>query len=177
MITYQVEKPEKGPRLIEYFLKYLTMFFVIGIALWAFLIYILTKLISDTGLTEDIYNYSLLLSAVIVVSFVTLEVRGLVTTLKLGVIYQIQFNEDKSELTLHMVNDYTGKETSKVIKYQALSIKQIKQKVEVKSEMTISIYNEDTLINTLKIAKTPWTVHPQIVELINKLRTVSSNNL
>ena len=177
MITYQVEKPEKGPGLIEYSLKYLTMFFVLGIALWAFFIYLLTKLISETGLTENIYNSSLMLSFIIVTGFISIKVKGLLATIKLGVIYQIKFNDDKSELTLHIVNDYTCKETSKVIKYQALSIKQIKQKVEVKSEMTISIYNGDTLINTLKIAKSPWTAHPKIVELINKLRTVSSNNL
>lgn len=177
MITYQVEKPEKGAGLIEYTLKYITLFFVVGIGIWAVLIYVLTTFISDSGLTESIYNLSLVLSLVLVLGILTILVRRLISKLKQGSIYEFQFDDKHEVLIIKAVNEYSEKEILKEIPYQSLIVKIAKQKVELKAEMTISIYSGDSLFNTLKIVKTPWTVHPQIVELINKLRTVSSNNL
>lgn len=175
-MKYQIEKPEKGSSLIEYVLKYITLFFVIGIGLWAFLIFVLTKTFSDSGLTENIYNYSLVLSFAIVIGVLFVLIKQRVNKLKLGSIYEFDFNDNTKELAISLVNEYTGEEGSRKIAYESLSIVEVKQKVEVKSEMTISIFNDNILVNTLKIAKTPWTAHSEIVQVVDKLRTVNSNS-
>ena len=66
MTTYHIEKPEKGAGLIEYTLKYITMFFLFGIVFWAVYIFLFTNLFSNSGLTEQIYMYSFVLSVVTV---------------------------------------------------------------------------------------------------------------
>ncbi len=55
MTTYKIDKPDKGTGIVEYFLKYLTIFITAGFLIWALVIF---NLVSGT-LWQSIYSVTL----------------------------------------------------------------------------------------------------------------------
>ena len=116
--------------------------------------------------------YSFMLSLVTVLVFIGFIIYRLIAKLKQGIIYGISFNDEAKHLTLNLVNEYSGEEFSKIISYDSLSIIESKQKIEIKSELTLFLLENGQLINVLRIAKSEWTTHPKIVQIVDQLRQV-----
>jgi hypothetical protein len=171
MTTYKIDKPEKGTGLIEYFLKYLTIFIVIGFLVWALIIFIAT---SGT-LPKSIYMISLYLSFGLSAALITYLVNQKINKNKQGSIYQIDFDDKKHNIALHLFNEFRGNEFLVNIPYSNLKTEEKKQKIDIKAEQKIKIYNNTKLINVFNIPKTPWTVHPSIVLIVETFRKVKKD--
>jgi len=169
---YDIEKPEKGASVLEYTLKYITIFFVALFGFWGVLIAICSSL-SQNGLTPKVYIYTCIISFVLTIVFLVWLLLRLNKSVKLGSIYQIKFNDSANLLVLNMFNNFKGVDFQMTIPYNDLIIKEKQQSIEIKSELKMEIYNGNNLINKWNIAKTPWTAHPKIVDIVNELRRVS----
>jgi len=88
--------------------------------------------------------------------------------------YQIDFDEKKL-LSLHLFNEFKGTEFIENISYSSLSIEDKTQKVDVKAEQRLKIYNNSKLINRLNIPKTAWRVHPRIALIVETFRKIANN--
>jgi len=91
MITYKVDKPERGAGVLEYILKYLTIFIITGFLIWAILIFFMT----NGSLPELIYMISLYISFGLSGILVLYLVFQTVKKIKQGTVYQIDFDEKK----------------------------------------------------------------------------------
>lgn len=171
MTTYKIEKPEKGAGLIEYFLKYLTIFIVVGFLVWALIIFIAT----NGTLPKSIYMISLYLSFGLSAVLITYLVNKNSIKNKQGSIYQIDFDDKKHNLVLHLFNEYRGNEFVVSIPYSNLKTEEKKQKIDIKAEQKLKIYNNTELINVFNIPKTPWTVHPRIALIVETFRKVKKD--
>ena len=171
MTTYKIDKPEKGAGLIEYFLKYLTIFILVGFFIWAFFLF----LVADDGfLTENFYMITLYFSFGLSFLLVSYLITQKINSNRQGVIYKIDFDEKKKTIALYLVNEYTGKDLRKEIPYQNLRLELKKQKIEIKAEQKLKIYNDSELINIFNIKKTPWTAHPRIVEVVDRFKNINN---
>ena len=173
-MLYQIEMPEKGSGLIEYIVKYITIFIVVLIGLWSLLIMLFVQF-SVVGLTAKIYTWSFVVSLILTVGLMLYLIQKLRQKIKQGILYKIEFVDDKNRLKLFLFNDYKNSFFEKEIPYTQLMLKEKQQNIEIKSELKFSIYNRNKLINSINIAKTPWTAHPKIVNIIDKLRLVANN--
>lgn len=171
MTTYKIEKPEKGAGIIEYFLKYLTIFIVVVFVLWAIIMFFATS----GSISESVYMITLYVSFGLTFAFVGYLISNKVKKNKQGTIYQIDFNESKKEVKLYLFNEYRGSEHVTVIPYQNLKVEDKKQKIDIKAEQRLKIYNNSELINIFNIPKTAWTVHPRIALIVQTFREVKKD--
>jgi len=171
MTTYKIDKPEKGAGLIEYFLKYLTLFIIVGFLVWAILIISMTSGV----LVESTYMISLFISFGLSLVLIFYLVDKEIKKNKQGTIYRIDFNEKKQLVSLHLINEFTGHEFLVAIQYSDLSMDEKSQKIDVKAEQRLKIYNNLKLINVLNIPKTEWTVHPRIALIVETFREIENN--
>lgn len=171
MTSYKIEKPEKGAGALEYFLKYITIFIVVGFIIWGILIFSIT----NGTISEIIYwmtmFFSFGLSAMLVSYLLTLEINKN----KQGTIYQIDFDDAKQIVALHLFNEFTGDSFIKEIPFSNLNIVDKKQKIDIKAEQRLKIYNNSILVNNFNIPKTAWTVHSRVVRVVDKFREIANN--
>jgi len=106
---------------------------------------------------------------------VSYSVFQAVKNIKQGSIYQIDFDEKKQLLSLHLFNEFKGTEFIENISYSSLSIVDRAQKVDVKAEQRLKIYNNSVLINKLNIPKTAWRMHPRIALIVEAFRKIANN--
>ena len=171
MTTYKIDKPEKGAGIIEYFLKYLTIFIIIGFVIWALIIFLAT---SGT-LPKSIYMASLYFSFGLSALLIVYLLNQTIKSNKQGTIYQIDFDNEKQTVTLYLFNEYRGNEFFVNILYSELKIEEKKQKIDIKAEQRLKIYNNTKLINVFNIPKTAWTVHPRIALVVETFRKVKKD--
>jgi len=171
MITYKVDKPERGAGVLEYILKYLTIFIITGFLIWAILIFFMT----NGSLPELIYMISLYISFGLSGILVLYLVFQTVKKIKQGTVYQIDFDEKKQLLSLHLFNELKGTEFIETISYSSLRIEDKAQIIEIKAEQRLNIYNNSFLINRLNIPKTAWRIHPRIALIVETLREIANN--
>lgn len=168
MTTYRIDKPEKGAGILEYILKYLTIFIVVGFLIWAILIFCMT----NGTIGESVYMFSLYLSFGITTAFIIFLIKRKVNTNRQGTIYRIDFDNSKKTVTLHLFNEFKGSEFQKSISYSNLRIEEKIKKIDVKAEQKLKIYDESNLINVFNIPKTGWTVYPRIALIVETFREI-----
>jgi len=173
-MTFSIEKPEKGAGLLEYIFKYFTIFIVLLIGIWSLFIFALVQ-ISQTGLTSTIYTIGFLGSLIVSLFILTYVLYQLNQKIKRGKLYQIEFSEQNKTVKLSLFNDFKGFEFTEDIPYSDFVVQEKPQKIEIKSELKMAIFNQDRLVVKLNIAKTEWTVHPKIVEIVNTFRQIANN--
>jgi len=170
MTTYKIDKPEKGAGIIEYVLKYLTIFIVVGFTIWAIIMFLVT----DGNLKENTYMLTLYLSFGLTSLLIAYLIKQKINKNKQGTIYQIDFDEKIQSITLHLVNEYSGKDFKISIDYVNLKIEDKKQKIDIKAEQRLKIYNNTQLINVFNIPKSPWTAHPRIAMVVETFRNIAN---
>ena len=169
MTTYKIDKPVKGAGLIEYILKYFTIFIVLGFSIWAIILVLSTSGI----LPKSIYMVSFYLSVGITSLVIGYLIVKTINKIKQGIIYQIDFDDKKQIVSLYLINEFTGDYFLSAIDYSNLKIEDKKQKIDVKAEQKLKIYNNSELINVFHIKKTPWTAHPRIALVVKKFREIN----
>lgn len=171
-MTYEIEKPEKGAGIAEYLVKYITLSVLFLIGFWSLCMLIFVQF-SNVGLTSNIYTISFVVSMVLTIAVLVLLLSRLIQKIKQGILYKIEFLKQDKILRLYLYNDFKGFDIVENIPYEKIILTEKPQKIEIKSELKINIFNQNKLINSLNIAKTPWTVHPKIVEIVDEIRLLN----
>lgn len=173
-MKYEINKPES--ELTEgYFniiLKYAILFFVFWGGGCFFLFFITNRRRhSGGGLGEKLFQYPELLSVLIAIVVIAFFVQFTLNKIRLGLITSFEIDETNQNLRLTLLNTINGSIRSKEIDFDKLSVAIENREGSLFGKQRIfSIYEKGILISRLNIDLTSWCRHPDIDNIVTKLK-------
>lgn len=126
-----------------------------------------------TLLFLDKYHVLSLICTVVALYFYT---RRIAKKYKNRLITNFLFDEEKQQLSLELLNIYTGKTTTEIIDYKNLNIAYENKNDKLYGSQRIFHFLHDSKpISTLNIDRCAWRKHPEIDALILKLKQFNLN--
>lgn len=169
MKTYEVERPKGDEGYFVLILKYTTIFFVLWLAAWMILSYVLIR-IPQSVLKDFVINNGGLVSVLIAGAVAAYLVKRTLDKYRYGSLFGISFDEKNQQLVLQVVNTMNDKVTGKHIPYASLAIKESIAKNELHGiQRILRIYNGEQLVSELNIELTAWCRHEKIEEIYSEL--------